>query len=236
MMKRLLNNKTVSLIMALIMGIAIGAIFYPSKSITREETAKYEAKIEKLENEKREQVSNAVSLLNERTEYFKNQKRESQSKMSSLRTENTRLRQKTKETIIKIIRPDGTIEEKIVRTSDTEIVSQIVTDIKQEFNEKVTSIENKWKTIHKKRVVSIKESYEKKLSEKQHIIDTYSKKETIKINERKFGISIGYTNDNRYYGGVSYDIFGPIFLDLHVDTDIKASNNSQVGVGLGFRF
>lgn len=234
-MKKLLENKYAIPVIALLIGIAVGSIFYPSKTITREETAKYEAKIEKLETQKREikkEMENTVDVI---TELNHIRIAEKEQRITSLRTENTNLRQKTKERIIKIIKPDGTITEEIVRESDTEIVSQIVTDIKQEFNEKVTSIENKWKTIHKKRVIVIKEKYEKKLTEKQHIIDTYSKKETIKINERKFGVSLGYTSDDNYFSNISYDIYGPFFLDFHIESN-EGFSNTNTGIGIGIRF
>lgn len=238
-MKKLLNNKYAIPVVALLAGIVIGAIFYPSKSITREETARYEAKIEKLETEKREIEKEMKSTVSDITELNHIRITEKEKKITSLRTENTHLKKKTKERIVKIIKPDGTITEEIVRESDTEVVSQIVTNIKQEFNEKVTSIENKWKKVHTKRVVTIRDTYEKKLAEKQHIIDTHTKKETIKINERKFGISIGYTNDDNYFSSVTYDMAGPLFLDLHLDTNLRAPNDggrNQVGIGIGLRF
>jgi len=234
-LKKLLNNKWAIPVIALLGGIVIGAVFYPSKTITREETARYEAKIEKLENENREIEQDFKANFIAMEESHKEYKRESESKISSLRTENTHLKQKTKERIVKIIKPDGTITEEIVRESDTEIVSQIITDIKQEFNEKVTSIESKWKKVHETRVVAIRDTYEKKLSDKQHIIDTYSKKETIKINERKFGVSLGYTTYDKYFSSISYDLAGPLFLDFHLESDSSFSD-SGAGVGVGFRF
>lgn len=232
---KIFNNMWVKYIVILFIGVTIGSIFYPSKSITREEVAKYEAKIEKVQEEKREAVSRAMSVVNEKSEQHKEFKRESEHKISSLRTENTHLKQKTKERIVKIIKPDGTITEEIVRESDTEVVSQIVTDIKQEFNEKVSSIEKKWKTIHTKRVTTIRDTYEKKLAEKQHIVDEYSKKETIKINERKFGISLGYTSYDKYFSSISYDMYGPFFLDLHIESN-KGFSDTGGGIGIGFRF
>ncbi len=234
-MKKLLNNKWITPVIALLVGMAIGAIFYPSKSITREETSRYEAKIEKLQEENRTRLSKAMSLVNERIVENQEYKRETQSRMSSLRTENTHLKKRVKERIIKIITPDGTIREEIVRESDTEVVSQIVTDIKQEFNEKVTSIENRWKKVHQSRVVTIRDTYQKKLKEKQHIIDTHSKKEKIEINKRNFGISLGYTTDDQIYSSVTYDIFGPVFLDVHLESTPKFEDiGAGAGIGISF--
>lgn len=235
MLNKLSKNKFFYPVVCLLVGMAIGAIFYPSKSIHREEVSKYEAKIEKLENEKKQITSDFKANLLIQENMFKEEKRELSHKVSSLTTENTQLRQKVKERIVKIITPDGTIREETVRESDTQIVSQIVTDIKQEFNEKVASIENRWKTVHEKRVVQIKENYEKQLAEKQHIIDQYSKKETIEVNRRSFGLSIGYTVDDTFYSSVLYDVYGPFFLDLHVESN-RQFNDRNLGLGIGIRF
>lgn len=235
MLKKLSKNKFFYPVVCLLVGMAIGAIFYPSKSITREETARYESKIERLEQENKETVSNFKANLLMQEKVFKEEKKELTNKVTSLRTENTRLKQKTKERIVKIVTPDGTIREEIVRESDTEVVSQIVTDIKQEFTEKVSSIESRWKTVHERRVRSIKENYEKKLAEKQHVIDEYSKKETIKINERKFGVSLGYTTDDSFYSNISYTIFGPFFIDFNVTTD-REFRDKSLGAGIGISF
>lgn len=235
MLKKLSKNKFFYPVVCLLVGMAIGAIFYPSKSITREEIRKYEAKIEKLEEQKRFIELDRKENWDFQERKFKRYQKETEQKISTLRTENTQLKQKVKERIVKIVTPDGTIREEIVRESDTQVVSQIVTDIKQEFTEKVASIENRWKTVHERRVVQIKDSYEKKLAEKQHIIDTYSKKETIKINERKFGVSLGYTTDDTIYSNISYSIFGPFFVDFNVTSDREFKDQS-LGAGIGISF
>lgn len=234
-MKKLLENKYAIPVITLLIGMAIGAIFYPSKSITREETARYEAKIERLQEEKQDIEKEMHSTVDAITELNHVRIEEKNKKISTLRTENTRLRQKVKERIVKIVTPDGTIREEIVRESDTEVVSQIVTDIKQEFNEKVTSIENKWKRVHTQRVVKIKDSYEKKLAEKQHVIDEFSKKEKIEINKRNFGISLGYTTNDTIFSSITYDIFGPFFLDLHVEANSQLKDfGAGAAIGISF--
>lgn len=235
MLKKLLSNRYILSILIFLLGAGVGAIFYPSKSITREEQSRYERQIEKLENEKKQIQTEMQSNINTLTELNKIRIEEKNSKISSLTSENTQLRQKVKERIVKIITPDGTIREETVRESDTQVVSQIVTDIKQEFNEKVTSIENRWKKVHEQRVVEIKEDYEKQLSEKDKTIATLSKKETIEINKRNFGISLGYTTNGTLYSSVVYDIYGPFFLDIHAESS-KEFNDSNFGLGLGIRF
>ena len=46
---KLFNNKYIQFVLVLIVGMGIGAIFYPSKTMTKEETFKLEQKIERLQ-------------------------------------------------------------------------------------------------------------------------------------------------------------------------------------------
>lgn len=206
-------------VVCLLVGGALGAIFYPSRTTTED--------INRIKQEKHEVVSHLQEQLNLEIQNSSKYRRETQNRIQTLRTENTTLRQKVRETKVKIVKPDGTIHEKTVKESDTQVVSQIVTDIKQEFNEKVTSIENKWKRVHQKRVVVIKEKYENKLQEQI--------KRKTEVNKRNFGVSVGYTTDEHYFSSVMYDVYGPFFLDLHLEADRNFIDNSA-GVGIGIRF
>ena len=234
-MMKLLKNKYVLPIVCLLGGIAIGFMFYPSQTFTSEERARYEKELESTRQFTLDRIHDEMERARVAEESLKEYKRESETKVSSLKTENTRLKKKVKERIVKIVTPDGTIREEIVRESDTQVVSQIVTDIKQEFTEKVSSIEQKWKTIHKQRVSKIKEDYEEKLSQKEKVISEYSKKEVKKVNERNFGISLGYTSDKTFFSSITYDVYGPFFLDLHLETD-KEFNDSSAGAAVGISF
>lgn len=214
--------------------IAVGAIFYPSKTITIEEKYRLEQEITKLKQEKKDIKTELETKLT--TEEQKNiiYKRETESKLSSLRTENTSLKQRVSERTLKIIKPDGTIVEETFKESQTEMVTQVITEIKQEFNEKVQSIENKWKKIHERRVLKIKEDYSLIIKEKDTKLEEYSKKKTVEINKRKFGISFGYLGQDNYFSSVQYDVFGPMFLDLHMDEDSRSG--TRTGIGMGIRF
>lgn len=234
-MNKLLQNTYVRYGVALAIGAAISAIFYPTKSIEREIEAKYESKKELL-IEDFKTINNRIEK--EKTELSQEVKQlqiESSAKISSLKVENTQLKSKVKESKFKIVRPDGTVEEKWFKESETDIVSSTITSIKSEYARKVKSIENKWKTVHTKRVKIIKENYEKKLQEKETVIASYKKKESIQINPRSFGVAFGVMSDDQYYGNISYDVYGPWFLNLQVESDQEFQNGSG-GFGLGLRF
>lgn len=234
-MPKILTNRYAQLVLTLVIGVAVGAIFYPSKSIRKEEIRKYEEKLAKQEKETATMQLELGGMLNEEKKQNKTLREESHKKISSLKEENFKLKSKITEKRFKIIKPDGTIEERWFKESETDVVASAVTNIKSEFTRKVTSIEKKWKKVHEERVKKIKSDYEKKLSESKKIDSSIEKKEKIDINKRNFGISLGKKTDNDYFSGISYDIFGPVFLDLHFEAD-EAFGDKEAGLGIGLRF
>ena len=80
-------------------------------------------------------------------------------------------------------------------------------------------------------MATIRDSYEKKLSEKQHIINTYTKKETIKINDKSLGLYIGYTSDDSVYINKSTTLFGPIYFDVYVSDLSDPTVGGAIGIG-----
>ena len=230
-----MQNKYVQLILTLAIGIGIGAIFYPSKTITKEEISTYKQKIERLENEKHKIDIQYMYDLNKLEKENKQYEEVTDRKVDSLRQENFKLKQKVSEKHFKIIKPDGTIEEQWFKDSETEVVASVVTEIKEEFTRKVKSIENRWKVTHEKRVKKIKQEYERKLSEALLTTSTHYTKTKTEINKRNFGISIGVSSRKDYVSSITYDVYGPFFIDVHIGAS-QEFNDQETGIGLGFRF
>lgn len=231
----MLKNKYVQITLALIIGGAIGAIFYPSKTITKEETYKYEQQIERLETEKKNLTSFYEKQITKEEKEHKEYKEEVTKKTESLREENFQLKQKVSEKRFKIVRPDGTIEEKWFKDSETDVVSSTVTKIKSEFTRKVIQIESKWKKIHEQRIKKIKESYDKRIASSESKRITATKKTKIEVNKRSFGLSLGYTSEQKYFSSIMYDVYGPFFLDLHLGAT-RDLTDKEAGIGIGMRF
>lgn len=217
----------------LLVGVTIGAIFYPSKEVSIEEKLKLQSEITKLKEEKKQIKKDYENKINIKEEVSKQYKQQTESKLSSLKQENTSLKQKIKERTIKIIKPDGTVVEETIRESQTEVVSRVITEIREEFKQKIQSIENKWKSIHEKRVAKIRDNYVARLEEKDKKIKEYEMSKTVSINKRRFGVSLGYLGNNEYFSSVQYDMFGPMFLDLHLGGNM---DNVRAGIGIGVRF
>jgi len=233
-MAKLLKNRYAQWILILIVGISIGAIFYPSKTIREEEQQKYERQLDKVT---KEHIS-IVNTLNEKHQStektMKTKITEVSQKINLLTQENHELRQKTDEGTLRIVKPDGTIIEKTFKKTETEQLSQITTEITKEFNSKIKSIENKWKTIHIERVSKIKKDFDKKIELKEKEIFELKRKKTVEINKRSFGVAAGYLSNRNYYTNISYDLFGPVFLDVHTESNLR--DDFAVGGGFGLRF
>lgn len=232
---KLLQRREVQIVLALIVGAAIGAIFYPSKTITEEERQRYERQIER----EREERLSVTKNLNEKLDIERSQSLERTEELSQKidvkSQEITKLKAKITEKTYKIVKPDGTIEERTFKESDIQRDSQVVTSIRSEFDRKVKSIESRYVKIHQNRVSEIKQEYESKLKEKEKVIASLDKKKVTEINKRSFGISAGYMSDSQYFGSVSYDIFGPVFIQGIFETN-RQFGDSSVGIGFGLRF
>ena len=238
-----LKNKWVQLVLAFVIGAGIGVIFYPSKTTefrekihTLEETVKI--KETRLEENKDSLTEIAQKLVEERNS-FKDFREDTSIKIESLRTENSSLKRSAKRKKFRIVKPDGTIIEKEFEETSSEEVTSIVTEVRQEFDRKVRSIESKWKKLHKTRILKIRETYEKKLLEKDVEIRYVEKKvereKIVKVNEKKLRTDLGYSTDNKIYTHASYPLWGPIYVGGGFSSDVNMKEpEARIGVGISW--
>lgn len=229
------KNQTVRLLAVFIVGLAVGAIFYPSKSIKEEERQRYEARIEKeiqysrtLEKQYQEKIAEESKESRKREEQLR-------ATITSQKTEISKLQAKVSERTFKIVRPDGTIEEKTFKESEINKDTSVVSTIRAEFDRKVTEIEDRWKKVYTERLLVIKDQTDAKLKEKDHRIAELERSRTVEINKRNFGVSVGMTNKKDYYGTVHRDVAGPIFIQGLIQTN-PDNNDSRGGIGIGLSF
>jgi uncharacterized membrane-anchored protein YhcB (DUF1043 family) len=238
--KELFSNPIVRNVLCLVVGVAIGAVFYPSKNIEEKYERQYKQKLEEEMRTQSEINSKQISQLKEEfaktSSELKKEKREAESKVTQLSETVKNLQSKQKTAYYKLIKPDGTIEIKKFSESEVNESTRVVTQIQQEFKEKVESIEQKWETVHKKRVQDLtveyrskEQTYQKKISELEEQVK-YSKK--TEINPKKYGISGGYMSGDTYYVSGEADVFGPVYLEVQGQT----GKNNAIGAGIGLRF
>lgn len=219
--------------LVLIAGIAIGALFYPTKSIEEKLRVQYEQKISQINETNSKTVQNLQESLTKSESSKKQLEVTTSSKIAKLTTENSQLKSKKTETYYKIVHPDGTIEIRSTKASEVDQSNQIITSVKQEFDQKVKDLETKYATIHQQRVQQIQTDFSKKEEKYQETIASLEKDKTVKINAKSFGIEAGIMTNKDYYGHVSYDIFGPIFIGAHGQF---GPTDTAGGVGVGIRF
>jgi hypothetical protein len=226
------GSKVIQFVLVLLLGIAIGAIFYPTKKIEERERQKHELETKTLNEQHTKELSQARDVLDKVTSEYKYKLTETEKKVTKLTTENTTLKTSNKTAYYKIVRPDGTIEIKKFTETQVDESKQIITSIQEEFKQKVASIEAKWESVHKERVQALQKEFSSKEQTYKHQIDELEKSKVVEINKKSFGIEAGLLTSGNYYGHVTYDLFGPIFLGLHS----QFGGSTSGGAGLGLRF
>lgn len=234
-LKDLLSKEWFRLLGMLLIGITVGAIFYPTKKVEERLTKKHQEEIqilnEKHAKETTDQYEKYVSVLQQEKTY----REESERKITKLSEENRTLKSKTKQSTYKLVKPDGTIEERTFSESEVNESSRVVTKIQEEFKTKVEQIETKWSEIHKERVTKIQKEFDSKEQQYKKTIDELQYSKTTTVNEKHFGIEAGYTSSKKYYGHATYDMWGPIYIGIHGEAN-KEFNDNNLGAGIGLRF
>ena len=224
------NNRWAQFVLVGVAGIAVGALFYPTKHIEETITQKYEEILAKEKLQHSDEMSKTTEDFLHQLKTSLAQTKELETKISSLTTEVKNLKSKQKTAYYKVVKPDGTIEIKKFTESEVTESTKVITQIQQEFKEKIATIETKWETIHKQRLQEVKSSFDLKEKEYQSKIAEYESKKVVDINPKKAGLELGATTKGAVYIHPSYDIFGPLFLGVHVE---GAPNGSEFGAGAG---
>lgn len=232
----LLSKEWFRLTGMLLIGVTIGAIFYPTKRIEEKITQKHQEEISIL----REQHSKEVSELNDKySASLKENKEyhsESEKKITKLTEQVNSLQSKQKTSYYKLVKPDGTVEIKKFTESEVNESTKVISSIQEEFKQKVDAIESKWSEIHKERVAKLQKAFDSKESEYKKTIDELQKSKTVSVNEKKFGLEAGITSNKNYYGHATMDLWGPVFVGVHGQVGSNGDNANNLGLGLGLRF
>jgi hypothetical protein len=227
-----LNNPVVRYSLVLLLGIGIGAIFYPTKRIEERLKEQYEQTVFTLKQQHQAETSSLQEKLSKQSQESKEKSAEYESKIYKLTVQIVELKSKVKTSYYKIVKPDGTVEIKKYSESEVNESTKVISEIQEEFKQKITEIEKRWEDVHKERVSKLQKNF--KLKEEAYVqqIKTLEKEKVVDINKKYFGVEAGLLTNKNYYGHVTGDLFGPIFVGVHGEV----GNTSSVGAGLGLRF
>lgn len=235
-LKDALKNEYVRSGLILVIGITIGVLFYPTKRIEEKMTQKHQQEISILKEQHSKEIQDIVEKYAASLKENKELRAESELKISKLTDEVKTLKAKSKTSTYKLVKPDGTIEERTFTESEIDQSSRVVTQIQEEFKTKIQQIETKYAQIHAERVTNLKKEFDSKESEYKKTIDELTKSKSVSINEKKFGIEAGITNEKNYYGHVTMDVWGPTFIGVHGQVGANGKDANNMGIGLGMRF
>lgn len=231
----LLKKEWVRYTLVLVLGVAIGAIFYPTKNIEEKISKKYQEEIASLKETHSKEVSSLKETYDSTTQSLSSKISEKETKISSLSTQIKDLKSKQKTAYYKLIKPDGTIEIKKFSESEVSESTQVVTQIQQEFKEKITQVESKYQKIHAERVAEIKKEFDSKESGYKKKIEELESSKTVTINQKKFGAEVGANTEKQYYIHGTGTLFGPVFVGAHAESN-KEFDKKSIGLGLGISF
>lgn len=242
LLTNLIQQKWFQLVACLLAGITVGALFYPQtrteERVREEMKQEYTLKEEELSKKHSLETQELQEKLTTEENSHKEFESQTTHKIESLTTENTQLKQSSRKSKFKLIKPDGTIVEKEFEESNSESSQTVVTQIREEFDQKVKSIEDKWKKIHEERVSKMQAEFAEELKKAKAETNTVTVvKESEKItetNKKKFRPEIGITTNKDIYGHVSYTIWGPMFLGGGVSGSTHGFGDARLGVGVEF--
>lgn len=232
------DNAWARYVLLFVAGAAIGAIFYPSKTITKEVKVEDITRITQLQKE----LTNTTKQYEEklRQEQTESRKRETTltKKITSLSTEVRVLKSKVKTSYYKLVKPDGTIEERKFTESEVDESTKVVKSIREEFTKKITEIENRWLSIHRDRVTKIEIAHMKEIDTYKERIKKLEEYEHIEINKRSTQFEVGFLSNKNYYLHITRDLFGPVFIGVHTQSNFGLLANPEfaIGGGIGLRF
>lgn len=236
MLNDLLQNQVIRYIMALIVGVTVGVVFYPSKKIEEKVSLKYEDEISSLKETHQKEISKQQEEYTKLSTEYNSYHKESESKISSLITQVSNLKNSKKTTYYKIVHPDGTVEIRKTLESESESSTEISSQIQKEYQQKVDDLNKSLQETHDNKISELQKQFDSKEQDYKHTIEDLQKTKTTTINEKHFGVSVGILSDKSYFGDVNVDVWGPLYLDMFGSYGPNTNNSSLLGIGGGIRF
>lgn len=231
------TNKYAQMSLALIVGLTAGALLGRGGSEEKiKETYKqqYELKVSELEKEHSEKELSLKNSLVQEEEKFKSFQSETSSKIEKLTSENTQLKSSTKRSKFKLVKPDGTIVEKEYDESNSESSKQVITQVREEFNTKVKTIESTWKKIHEEKVAELKSSFDKEIEKVRSETKTVEVIKEKEITKKSLRPEIGINTKKDIYFHSSYPLFNPVVVGAGFSGREDHFGEFHIGVGLDF--
>jgi ATP-dependent Lon protease len=226
------NSRLTQFTLTLLLGVAIGAVLYPTKHIEEKLKKTFEQETTVLKQQHAQELQQEQEKTNKVTSEYSQYKVTSEAKITSLTTQVTSLKLHQKKTFFKIVHPDGTVEERASSTTDSEEEQQVSQEIRQEYKQQLEQQVTRLEQIQIEKVVSLQKEWDSKEQDYKKQISTLEQSKIVDINPKNFTLDVGMLTNMDYYGHVSYNLFGPFVLGLQG----QFGSSPAAGAGLGLKF
>jgi chromosome segregation ATPase len=226
------NSKVTQFALTLLIGVAIGAVFYPTKTLTETLSKKYEQQISVLNTQHQTELATQKASYESQLAISNQTISTQTSKITSLQSSVSDLKSKQHIVYYKIVHPDGTVEERQTTDTSSDDQSTVVTKVQQEYTAQLAAIQTKYETIHKTLMDQQKSTYDSQIATLNTTISSLQSSKTETVNAKHYGVEGGMLTNSTYYVHGNADVFGPVFVGIHGE----AGNSNGIGAGLGLRF
>jgi myosin heavy subunit len=227
----LLKNRYAQLAAAVLAGALLTALLYPSSQTTESIKQEYQTLMDKKVQEQKDITSSVTKSLDEMSQNFKTLNDQYTSKVSELNQTISQMSSHKTEIHYKITKPDGTIEERSYFESEDTASTQMISEMKSDYERKLQQTESDLQQKHDQELTQIKSTYSLQVAELNQTISKLEKDKTVIVNPKKWGFELGATADMTAYLHTSYVFWGPLFIGSHYEIDRNKKTN--VGAGLG---
>jgi len=239
-----------SYVIGFLVGCILTFIVVPSinfNNTTRSEIEKsvkseYDQKLAEQQSSFQQQISSKESEISSvKTE--SSQKEESyKTQIASLSSEISNLHQSNETEEVEIHHADGSWEKRKVSKSTVDQLNEKIAEVKQQSDQESKQALATQQASYEKQVADIKQTLSQQMASSQETIS--SKDEEIKklkesttsvvVNEKKFGLGVGYTTDQLYQVHVDYTVWGPVYIGGDVETNKTDKSRAAASVGIRF--
>ena len=227
----LLQNRYAQLVVVCAAGALIAILVTPSSQTTESIKQEYQQIMDKKVQEQKDITTAVTKNLDEMNQKYKSLNEQYTSKVSELTSTIASMSSHKTEIRYKITKPDGTIEERSFFESEDTASTQMVSELKSDYEHKLEQAESTLNEKHSQEVTQIKNTYSLQIAELKTTISTLEKEKSVTVNPKKWGAELGVTSAMTAYLHTSYVFWGPVYVGSHYEMD--RDKKTTVGAGLG---
>lgn len=225
-------SRPLQLVLVFIAGGVVAAVFYPTKQIKDTVAKMYQQQIVVIQQQNAKETESQKATFEKLSSEYSSYKTQTDAQISQLTTQVRNLKTHTKVTSVKVVHPDGTVEEHTVSENDTDQTEEINQQIKQEWQQKTDQAVQATTQQFQQQISTMQSQWASKEESYKQTISTMQETKTVTTNPKKFGVEAGLLTNSDYYGHITYDLWGPFFIGGHGEL----GSHPAGGVGLGLRF